>query len=745
MKPYHLTGVYSCAIVQGRGEARLDSGHGMSMSRYLLITTAVVCVALVAAPEICRADGDSAFFIESFAGNSVLTGEDEPVPGDSDYSIDLRLPSGMALQSSFNRQEVERSNLIFGTAISEEARAAATLTLGDRTSMSFSREEVSVSDVFLDLLERQTTTTMQFSQGFGAGSSEGSLSLMRSLHVDERGDDPLRTMTQTLGLDTGLGEGMQFTGGFTQRQSEESPTRLQETRYAGELTMALSGGEGRAHYDYLQRLVEGSSTTERRIDLVAPFQVQGGTLHAAHHLHEKIVDDKEHIDRETKFIVPLGLLHDGAQASYLQVTKVRNDKRDEKSELTFMTPLQLFGHAATFEHISTETISNDNVEDQRILRLAADIGGSQAMVERTDTVKPSGDETTLHRRLRIHSPEIDIADYMSFRATHVRQERDGEELSRVSRLIMSLRPLSPLEVATYRTIHETPGQPTRHDHDIRTRLRLAGNARLSGSITEKEQREGSPEIVRHVELQRDRSNDRDVDVRLGYTSFGAQEDEAETGMLAQVSVGDQAVLGMSATYTEYHEKKLEPLGDATTSVEVRAGDPARLGLRAGYSDQAGRPEPERTVGLAMNTLGGALKLDYLRNTLDPRGENVLLSDVYELGFRRSVFGGVAMDLGYRYFVPREDSEFDTDHFFKLRLDGGQASGGGKIALSYLSGHFVPYPRRGAPPASLLDLTYEKRWSDEGRLSVSLTREEPPVLSTSEEESFEAQVKYETRF
>ena len=286
---------------------------------------------------------------------------------------------------------------------------------------------------------------------------------------------------------------------------------------------------------------------------------------------------------------------------------------------------------------------------------------------------------------------------------------------------------------------------TRRDHDIRTRLRLGDSARLSGSIVEKEQREGSPEIVRHIELQRDRSSDRDVDVRVGYTSFGAQQDESETGLLAQVSVGDQSVLGVSATYTEYHEKKMEPLPEATKQVEVRAGDPSRIGLRAGYSDQAGRPEPERTIGVAMNTLGGALKLDYLRNTLDPRGENVMLSDVYELGFRRSVFGGIAMDLGYRYFIPRDDSPYDSDHFFKLRLDGGNARDGGKIALSYLSGHFVPHPRRGAPPASLLDLTYEKRWSDDGRIIVSLTREEPPVLSTSEEENFEAQVKYETRF
>lgn len=705
-------------------------------------------MALLGAPNAHpEDDGERAFFIESIAPTGPDGAGSALVPGGSDYDINLRLPSGLALRSSFSRDEIEMRNLVFNTAITEQFHSAATLTLGDRTSMSFTRDESAVSDVLLDLLRRETTTTMQLSQGFGGGDSSGTFTLTRSLHSEEKPDiGELRTLTQELGLDTGLGEGMHFTAGFTQRQSEESASRLQETRYGAELTMALSGGEGRAHYDYLQRLVEGTSTRERTLDLVAPFAVPGGTLLAEHHLHQRFVNEREQTDRETKLIVPLGIVHDGAQASYVEILKIRNDDREQKSELTFLTPLQLFGHSATFEHIATETIKNEDIEDRRVYRLAADVGGSQALIEQTDTVKPAGDDTTRHRRLRLQSPEVDLADYMSLRASQVRQERDGEETSRVSRFDLNLKPLQPMDVRATHTIRETPGEQTRRDNDVRTRLRLADSARLSGSITEKEQRDGSPEIVRHLEVQRDRSSDRDVDARVGYTSFGVQEEDADTCLLAQISVGDQSTLGLSATYTEYDERKMEPLPEATTNVEVRAGDPSRLGLRAAYQDQAGRPEAERSIGLAMNTFGGALKLDYLRNTLDPRGENVMLSDVYELGFKRPIFGGdVAMDLGYRYFVPRGDDALDADHFFKLRLDGGRADRGGKIALSYLSGHFVPHPRRGDPPASLLDLTYEKRWRDDGRLQVSLSHEEPPMSSSSEDDNFEAQIRYETRF
>jgi len=109
-------------------------------------------------------------------------------------------------------------------------------------------------------------------------------------------------------------------------------------------------------------------------------------------------------------------------------------------------------------------------------------------------------------------------------------------------------------------------------------------------------------------------------------------------------------------------------------------------------------------------------------------------------------GSVSLDFGYRYFIPRDDLGQGNDQFFKLRLDGGSPEDGGQIALSYLSGQFVPYPKRGAPPASLLDLSYEKRWAETaGRLTVSLQREQAPALSVGIEDNLEAEVKYETVF
>ncbi len=711
---------------------------------------AVACVSLAHAPFV-HAQGDGSFFIESMAQESVAPDSVDGlgsalVSNPNEYKIDLTLSSGLSLYRSFDRNEVTINDLAFGTGISEQTNTGATLTLGSRTSMSFSREDTSLSDVFRQFLEGETLTTMSLSQGFGGGNSSGQFTLARSLQSERTTDsEELRTLIQSMAFGTGLGEGASLSAAFTTRESQESVWRLQETGYNAELKMALSGGEARAHFDYLQRLVEGQSTNRRQLDIVAPFAVQGGTLTAAHHLRETITDDHEQKDWETSFVVPLDIVFDGARASYLEVVKIRDENRNEKSVLNFMTPFSLLGHDMAFEHIQTETVKNEDVTDERVMRLTADFSGSQGLVERTETVRSSGEDLEHRARLRMQTPAIGLTDWMSFSARQVRDEVEGDETSRVSRMDLNFALIDPLEIRAIYTRHEAPGQATRDDHDIRTAFAISDSAMLKGGIEETEQRDGSPSIVRHLELSQ-QTGERGLDLRFGYTSFGAQYEEAGGDMLAQLSYGDPTEIGLTAFYSEFDEKKRKPLDEPTTTIELRAGDPADLGFRAGYTSQAGRVEPERSLGLAMDAFGGALKLDYIRNPLDPRGKIVMLSDVYELGFKRQVMGSVSLDFGYRYFIPRADEALDTDHFYKIRLDGGSAEGGGLIALSYLSGHFVPYPKKNNPAASLLDLTYEKRWADDaGRLTVSLEREQAPMFSVGIDDSFEAEVKYETVF
>lgn len=683
--------------------------------------------------------GDT-FFIESIAASPSDT--TTLVPDPNEYQIDLHLPSGLALSRSFQRSEVEMTALPFDTGIAEMANTEATLTLGSHASLSFTRTDRSITDVLSSLIEQQSVTGLQFQQGFGGGSSTGLLTLSRAVQEDstpERG--ALSTLTQRALLDTGLGSYGHLTASFTQRESQESADRLRETGYTADLRMALSGGEGQARYDYLERLVQGHSTQQRTIDLVAPFAITGGTLSAEHHLKEQFTDNHESIDRKTSFTAPLDLLWAGAVASFVEETKIRDEARDQKSVLSLAAPFSAFGHDTLLEHISTEVIQGSTWQTDSVFRLTAQFDGGPGIIEHTEITTPAGEDITHRTRLRLQSPQIHLADAMSLSANQVREEVEGDEVSRVSNIALRLKPLDPLDIQAAMTLQQRPGHEQLETRNVQTVLALAPGAQLRGRISEREQEGGSPVILRHVEVQRDRQDD-EIDVRVGYTSYGAQVEE-DTALVAQVAVGDDT-LGVNATYAEFDEKKLEPLPEPTTTVEMRAGSPERVGVRAAFTEQATRPVPERTIGLATSAFGGALRLDFINNPLDPRGQTVMEADVYQLGFQREIFGNVQLDLGYRYFLPEGDA--DCQQFFKLRLDGGAVERGGKITLSYLSGHFVPYPRSGEPPASLLDLTYEKRWpGDEGRLTLSLSREEAPAVSVSMDDNIEGEIKYELRF
>ncbi len=706
-----------------------------------------VCALIVSAQVLCRAEGDepvvdTGFFVESIASD---TGNDlsSLMPDPNQYEINLRVTSGLGISRNFQRAEIDLKGAAFNIGIEEAARTAAMLQVGSRTSLSFSRDDREVRDVLSEMLEQHTVTAMQLQQGFGGGDTSGGLTLYRALQTDRTPDlGELRTQIERIGLSSGLGNGASFTGGWESQQSEEYG-RLSQVGYQGELKMALSGGEGMARFDYLQRLVEGQSSTRRQFDIVAPFSVRGQTLMAEHHLLEETTDTSEKITRKTNIVLPLGIIRTGATAAYVEDTKILNDVMKQKSTLTFAVPFDMLGYASNIQHISTETVAGDAITTETTVRLATQFSGGQGLVESYQATVPVGGDFEERRRLTIELPRIAVSDHLSFAAGQVRNETLGVQETRLSHIDLSVQPLEPLDVcAQYRFYNHADGRETK-DRSVQTVLDLGDVGSLRGSIAEQERLDNAAMILRHVELQRAGDEAGDLAMRVGYTSYGEQLEDEAPAMLAQVNFGTDRHLGVSAIYSEYDERKLTPLAEPTTTVEVRAGDVSALSVRAGFTEQASRAEPERVIGVAAPAFGGALRLDYINNPLDPRGKTVLISDLYELGFQRTLFGSVGMDFGYKYWLPDEDA--GMEQYFKLQLDGGEVERGGKVALSFLSGHFVPYPKSGEPPASLLDLTYERRWPGAGRLIITVAREEAPTLSVGIDDNVQGQLKYQMAF
>jgi hypothetical protein len=708
----------------------------------------MVCALMVSAQVLCRAEGDepvdTGFFIESITPHSGDGDLGALMPDPNHYEINLRLTSGMGIARNFQRTEIDLKGAAFNTGIEEAAQTAALMQIGSRTALNFTREDREVRDVLSQMMEGHTLTAMQLTQGFGGGDTAGGLTLYRGLRTDRTPDlGELRTEIQRLGISSGLGHGMNFTAGWESQESDEYG-RLSQTGYQGELKMALSGGDGSARFDYLQRLVEGQNSTRRQFDIVAPFAVRGETLMAEHHLLEEITDTSEKITRKTNIVLPLGLIHQGATASYVEDTKILNDVRNQKSALTFAAPFNMLGHASNIQHISTETVRGDAITTETTVRLATQFSGGQGLVERYEAAVPVGDDLQQRRRLTIELPRIALSNHLGFAAGQVRNEILGVEQTRLSHVDLSVQPLQPLDVcAQYKFYNHADGRETQ-DRSVQTVLDLGDVGSLRGSIAEQERLDDVAMVLRHVELQRAGEEAGDLAMRVGYTTYGDQlEEEGAPAMLAQVSLGSDQHVGVSAVYSEYDERKLTPLTEPTTTVEVRAGNASALSMRAGFTEQASRVEPERVIGLATPAFGGALRLDYVNNPLDPRGKLVMVSNLYELGFQRTLFGNVGMDFGYKYWLPDED--LGIEQYFKLQLDGGEVDRGGKIALSFLSGHFVPYPKSGNPPASLLDLSYERRWPGRGRLIITVAREEAPELSVGIDDNVQGQLKYQMAF
>ncbi len=259
------------------------SNNTIGIARLLM-----VCALMFSAQVLCLAEGDepvdSGFFLESITSSSGDNDLSTLMPDPNHYEINLRLTSGLGIARNFQRTEIDLKGAAFNTGIEEAARTAAMMQIGSRTALSFTRDDREVRDVLSQMLEQHSVAAMQLTQGFGGGGTSGDLTLYRAMQTDRTPDlGELRTQIQRLGISSGLGNGASFTAGWETQESEEYG-RLSQTSYNGELKMALSGGEGSARFDYLQRLVEGQSSTRRQFDIVAPFSVRGEALMAEHHL-----------------------------------------------------------------------------------------------------------------------------------------------------------------------------------------------------------------------------------------------------------------------------------------------------------------------------------------------------------------------------------------------------------------------------------------------------------------------------
>jgi len=163
-----------------------------------------------------------------------------------------------------------------------------------------------------------------------------------------------------------------------------------------------------------------------------------------------------------------------------------------------------------------------------------------------------------------------------------------------------------------------------------------------------------------------------------------------------------------------------------------------------YEDQEGRIDAERGLGVAFGALGGSMFLGYSQNALGRDGKTVRHADVYDAMYEREVLGDLNLQFRLLYCDYLEDGM--VDQHYDVKLDGGSEERGGKVALSFASGELVPKLNKGVLlPRSVLNLSYTRKWGDQGRLSLSLQRATSADESPDQEDDVRGNLTYTMDF
>jgi len=277
--------------------------------------------------------------------------------------------------------------------------------------------------------------------------------------------------------------------------------------------------------------------------------------------------------------------------------------------------------------------------------------------------------------------------------------------------------------------------------------RLSVNARY----LERENLDRGPAVNRLVMVQQKGARTGDLSLRAGVSSNADGIADQPAYSLVEVGVGDPRRIGVNLRYQEYDEAKLVGFANPLIKFQLEHGGPKSVRMVFGYEDQEGRPEPYRRYGVALPLGNSSLDLGFSQNPVDPtdpKAARVRVASVYDAKYSSKVFGDVGMDLGYRYCDYPDDASAPqgTTQWLQVKLSGGKPEGGGAIQLGYSTGDFVTLdakPER--TPTSTLSLKYEKKWTDDGSLSLILNRTTVPNTQLDMADSYETRMQFEKQF
>jgi len=380
----------------------------------------------------------------------------------------------------------------------------------------------------------------------------------------------------------------------------------------------------------------------------------------------------------------------------------------------------------------------------------------------TTTEHPlEGDERTAQTST-FATPAVPLPMQSSFQADLTRNTAEDGVEKRTTHVVMKSAPLKRVSLsADYTTAQTTADDRIKqHSRVLDASYAIAERLSLNARYLDREQLDKSPFINRTMVLQHTKDKPEDLALRaaITHTLDGTEQEQSPQILkLVDVEFGDPRILGFDLEYKEYDEAKSTALGEPTVGFGVKHGTAGSTTWEFGYEDSKGRAAPHRRWGLGLPMTGTLLSLGFSQNAMDPTlpadKATVRMAEVYDATLSRQLAGDVSLDVGYRYLDYDDTVEATTGsvaQYLQVKVAGGKPEGVGQIALGYASGDFITDAtlRKKAEevPHSVLSLTYDKQWSDTGKLSLQFDHKNMPDdrLSTLQD-AYEGKVQFEYRF
>lgn len=579
------------------------------------------------------------------------------------------------------------------------------------------------------------------------------------------------------------------TGHFDTRRMRQTKTGLDQWLAADNFTLPLGfvGGQGIIEYRLNDEIKNGEIVRARFAQISTPLPFAGHQATTSYQIREDITAKEGRLwERLFQVFVPVKMFGDTTRLDYRASTDV-NEKKNEWTRRRLLslvmpltswhegaqfsqsyerlssggpmgtvltsvlgTPWKAFGTVGTARQEYVTVEYDESFQSRFVTDLSAQVNHEKLSLQR-EMVRTWRDENCDQRQmLALTTPKFDL---FTPKATWSGQRVEitdtaGTDVVRTT-IDLNARPLQQLTLTARLTRNdEDPGADTRTQQLI-SELAFSERLSLQGRFDATESSDQTVgTTMREIKFIADKSSPSGIALKLAYANWGAPGEEGIVARDVGVSVGDAGRgLGLTAQMTEYDPSKLEPYQDPLVRVSLSHQPASGMSLRLAYEDQEGRLAPEQAVAMEVPALGGSLRLAYAQNPLDRQGKSVLLADRYDAVLERQVMGSIDLKLEYRLYDYEQAILPETAvNYWRVQLAGGTETKGGKITLGYTEGDFVPQPDpKKSPPGSVLDLSFSRRWADNGRIILTLQRNTPPEDREDLEESVEGRLEYTTVF